>query len=38
MSIGAGRVILQDILRINKAFDNGVFKENKLIKKNKRKI
>ena len=37
MSIGAGRVILQDILRINKAFDNGVFKENKLIKKIKEK-
>ena len=37
MSIGAGRVILQDILRINKAFDNGVFKENKLIKKSKKK-
>ena len=33
MSIGAGRVILQDILRINKAFDNGIFKENKLIRK-----
>ena len=33
MSIGAGRVILQDILRINKAFDNGFFKEHKLIRK-----
>ena len=37
MSIGSGRVILQDILRINKAFDNGTFKENKLIKKIKEK-
>jgi len=37
MSIGSGRVILQDILRINKAFDNGVFKEHKLIKKIKEK-
>ena len=34
MSIGAGRTILQDILRINEAFDNGTFAQHKLIKKN----
>ena len=36
MSIGAGRTILQDILRINEAFDNGTFAQHKLIKKIKK--
>ena len=27
MNIGAGRVILQDILRIDKSFENGTFEK-----------
>ena len=31
MSIGAGRILLQDILRINTSFSNGEINDNKLI-------
>ena len=37
MSIGAGRILLQDILRINTAFRNGEIRENKLIQSVKNK-
>ena len=33
MNIGAGRVILQDLLRINESIKSGSFKKNSLLKK-----